>query len=135
MIVNVFKDKIFPFYDPNDYPLEKEDILEVTSDDELIDNRLYEQISNVDNKLDHELIKKYFKKESLLKLFKYLKPSYNKVINSAKETLVESNLLNLKNDIKNMSDDEVKSKNLDLMANFVKKILNTIKNKNNKDKD
>ena len=77
--------------------------------------------------LDYKLIKKYFKKKPLLKLFKYLKPSHNKVINSAKEALVEINLLDLKKDMRSMSDDEVKSKNLDLMAYFVEKILNTTK--------
>ena len=92
MIINAFKDKTFPFYDLNDYPPEK-DTSEVSSDDddELIDNKLDKEVSKIDTKLDHELIKKYFRKESLLNLFKYLKPY----------------------------DDEIKSKNLDLMTYFV----------------
>ena len=86
-------------------------------------DELYKEISNVDNKLDSELIKKYFRKGSLLGLFEYLKPSNNKIINTSTETLIRANLLNLKNGIRDMSDDEIKNKNLDLIVYFVEKIL------------
>ena len=47
--------------------------------------------------------------------------SYNK----AKVTLIRSRLKNLKNDIKNMSEDEIKDKKLNLIVDLVEKILDT----------
>ena len=53
MNINAFKDRIFPFYDSNgDYSSEKEDIPEVSfDDDELIDSKLYKEVSNIDNSI------------------------------------------------------------------------------------
>ena len=48
-------------------------------------------------------------------------------LNNAKNAVVEVNLVDLINDIKKMSYDEVKSKNLDLMAHSVRKILDANK--------
>ena len=112
--------KSYP-YDYSEYEPPKSDSEE--------DDKFYKELSSIDNNIDHELIKKYFKKESLLGLFKHLKPSYNIALNNAKNTMIEVNLLNLINDIKIMSDDEVKSKNLDLIAYSVRKILDTNKEK------
>ena len=81
-----------------------------SEEDELLENTPYKEISNTDNKLGHKLIEKYFNKKSLLEPFKYLRPSYNKVIDSAKKIAIETNLMDLKKDIKNMSDDEVNEK-------------------------
>ena len=86
---------------------------------------------NVDNKLDPALIRKYFNKGLLLELFKYLKPSCSSVINGTKRVVIETNLLDLKKDIKNISDEEVKRKNLDLIAYLVEEMLNTVKKINN----
>ena len=41
-------------------------------------------------------------------------------LNNAKNVVTEVNLLDLINDIKNMSDDKLKSKNLDLIAYSVR---------------
>ena len=70
MIVNTFKNKIFPLKYPARFPecgSEKDTLsrrsISSDSEDEL--SKLYEAIPNVGNKLDSELIKKYFNKGSL----------------------------------------------------------------------
>ena len=66
-----------------------------------------------------------------LKLGSKLK--YLKTAGGTKQALIEVNLSDLKKIIRNMSDDEVKNKNLDLIACFVEKILDTIKKINNQE--
>ena len=51
-------------------------------------DELYKAISNVDNKLDSELIRKYFNKGSLLEVFKFLRYSQSKAIGGAKQALI-----------------------------------------------
>ena len=113
MIINAFKDKIFPMI-PTGFDSGEDEIPRMSPvEDELSKqyDELYKGISNVDNKLDSELIRKYFNKGSLLELFKFLRYSLNKATSGAKQALIEVNLFDLKKDIKNMSDDEVKNKN------------------------
>ena len=130
MIISAFKDKIFPLYSGY-YSQQEDEISKVDSDDELIgelvDEKTFKEILDIGNKLDHELVKKYLKKESLLELLKFLYPSDKKNINSAKKLANEIGLSDLIKYMKNMSDDGVKSKNLDLMAHFAKKIFDTFK--------
>ena len=99
------------------------------SEDELLKqyDELFEAISSVDNKLDSALIRKYFNKGSLLELFKFLRYSQSKAAGGAKQALIEVNLSDLKNNIRNMSNDEIKNKNLDLIAYFVEKIIDTVR--------
>ena len=111
---------------PSGFDYNEDEIPRMSPDEDELSKQhdeLYKEISNVDNKLDSELITKYFRKGSLLGLFEYLKPSNNKIINTSTETLIRANLLNLKNGIRDMSDDEIKNKNLDLIVYFVEKIL------------
>ena len=131
MIIEVFKNKIFLLSKSRYYPeytSEKDTLLRSSisgdSEDELFKqyDELYKASSNVDNELDSELIRKYFNKGSLLELFKFLRYSQNKATGDAKQALIEVNLSDLKKDIRNTSDDEMKNKNLDLIAYFVEKI-------------
>ena len=59
--------------------------------------------------------------------------SQSRATGGAKQALLEVNLSDLKKDIRNMSDDEIKNKNLDLIAYFVEKILVTVKKINNQE--
>ena len=136
MIIEAFKNKISPLSKPYYYPeygSEKATLsrsnISSDSEDELFKQyaELYEAISNVDNKLDSALIRKFFNERSLLELFKFLRNSQNKATGGAKQALIEINLYNLKKDIRNMSDDETKNKNLDLIVYFVEKIIDTVK--------
>ena len=136
-IINAFRNKIFPMT-PSGFSSDDDISPRMSPDEDESPNEthydeLYKAISNVDNKLDSELIRKYFNKGSLLELSKFLRYSQNKAIDAAKQGLIEVNLSDLKNNIKNMSDDEVKNKNLDIIAYFVEKILNTIKTINNQE--
>ena len=63
-------------------------------------------------------------------MLKYLKTSKNIVYGSNKQLLVETNLEDLKYDIKNMSDDKVRDKQLDLLVDLVEKVLNATKEVN-----
>ena len=128
--------KIFPPKDPARFPeygSEKDTLsrssISSDSENELLNryDELYKAISNVGNKLDSELIRKYFNKESLLQLFKFLRYSQNKPTDDAKQALIEGNLSDLKKDIRNMSDVEIKNKNIDLIAYFVEKSLDAAK--------
>ena len=71
MIIEAFKNKIFPLSNPDYYPeyVSEEDIspkssISSDSEDESLSinayNDIYENIFNVDQKLDRELIRKYF---------------------------------------------------------------------------
>ena len=143
MIIEAFKNKIFPLSKSHYYPeyVSEEDIsspkssISSGSEDELSKqyDELYKAISNVDNKLDSELIRKYFNKGSLLELFKFLRYSQSKATDGAKQALIKVKLSDLKKDRRNMSDDEIKNKNLDLIAHFVEKILDTIKKINDQE--
>ena len=138
IIINAFKDKIFPMVptgfgpDEDETPRmspDEDEIPRMSPDEDELSkhDELYENISNADQKIDRKLIKKYFNKRSLLELFKFLRYSQNKATGGAKQALIEVNLSDLKKDIRNMSDDEIKNKNLDLIAYFVEKILDTVK--------
>ena len=78
MIIEAFKNKIFSLSNTDYHPEyvseeERSPKSNISSDteDELSKqyDELYKAISNVDNKLDSELIRKYFNKGSLLELF------------------------------------------------------------------
>ena len=119
MVFEAFKNKMFLLSKCHYYPdyVPEEDIsspkssISSDSEDELLKqyDQLYKAVSNVDNKLDSELIKKYFNKGYLLELFKFLRYSLNKATAGAKQALIEANLFDLKRDIRNMSDDETKN--------------------------
>ena len=70
----------------------------MSPDEDELSKQYYElnkNISNIDQKLDRELIRKYFKKESLLELFEFLRYSQNKTIDDSKQALIEANLSDL----------------------------------------
>ena len=85
----------------------------------------------MDNKLDSALIKKYFDKKSSLQLFKYLRYSKGRIVDDAKIISTKARLNDLKKNIRNMSNDEMKNKNLDLIAYLVEKSLDFIENIHN----
>ena len=83
MIIEAFKNKIFPMI-PTGFDSDEDEILRMSPDEDEIPrmspgedelskqyDELYKAISNVDNKLDSELIRKYFSKGSLLELFNF----------------------------------------------------------------
>ena len=73
--------------------------------------------------LDPHLIEKYFFNKSFKKIFEFLKHKKGTLYNKTETTLIKSRLRDLKNDVKNISENEVKNKKLDLSAGLLEKIL------------
>ena len=135
MIINAFKSKIFPII-PSGFDSDEDEIPKMSPNEDELSKQYdepHKKISNIDQKLDRELIRKYIKKESSSKLFEFLRYSQNKTIDGSKQGLIEVNLSDLKKDIRNVSDEEGKRKNLDLIAYLIEKILDTIKKINNQE--
>ena len=139
MIVNAFKNKMFPTV-PDDFPPYDGDIPSRSRSSSTIDrydftadylDRIYigndddldELPFDIEKYLDPDLIEKNFFNKSLRKIFEFLKHEKGTRYNKNKVTLMKSRFRDLKNDIKNMPENEVKNKILDLLANLVEKIL------------
>ena len=151
MIIEAFKNKIFPLSNPDYYPeyVSEEDIPpNISSNSSLVhsrpesaiaanpkssspesDDKFDKALIELDKGLAPGLIKKYFRKDSLRGMIKQLKNlrhhKSKRPILSAKILLMESNLLRLKGDIRNMSKNEVKNKGLDLLKEIGMSSLKT----------
>ena len=135
MIVSAFKNETFPFYSGNYYyDLEEEETSE--SEDEKSDDEESEKDSvskleklaiDADKILDHKLVDKYFHRNSLKEIVEQVKDFRCQNKTSAeynnKMALLIAGLIRLENVIKNMPEDEVKNKGLDLLKNIVRKIV------------
>ena len=137
IIVSAFKNKIFPFYSENYYhDLGEEETSE--SDDEESDyeegekdkasvSKLEKLATDSDKILDLKLVDKYFHSNSLKEIVKQLKYPRRQNKTSAeynnKMALLISGLIRLEIVIKNIPEDEVKNKGLDLLKNIVRKVV------------
>ena len=87
----------------------------------------FKRIAQLDNILQPGLVKQYFKNNSLVEMIKQLKSlikNQNKIsAREAKILLTETGLSDLKNDIKYLSKGEVENRGLDLLVDFVEKLL------------
>ena len=79
MIVNAFKNKLFPFYSGNYYEEFKEESVESEGEDEIPDISPLEQITELDKLYGRDLINKYFFENSLIRIMKKLK-DYKKIL-------------------------------------------------------
>ena len=103
MIIDAFKDKIFPLNDPSNYPHYPEDepLKSDSEEDELLEKksstkRFAKLLSNLDEILDPDLVEKYFDSKSLREMARQLKDlrHQNKIsARDAKITLIETGLL------------------------------------------
>ena len=140
MVINAFKDKIFPFNDPGEYPQysSEEDILARTmspdvslkgssssSSSNSSNNKLDKLIIDSKKELDPNLVERYFYQKSLKELLKYFKFSRSTTYGNAKQVLVRSILATLKSDIRNVSEDGVENKRLNLLASLFEKSLDS----------
>ena len=73
--------------------------------------------------LDLDLIRKHFNYNTLGKILELLDNTKGTYKNGVKVSLIKSGLRDLKNEIKQMSDNKIKSERTDVIVNFVKKIL------------
>ena len=136
MIINAFKDKILPM-DPDTKPLSEnsEEDRFYTSEEDVAPkskspnfgsaDKLKELLLNTEGDLDFNLINKYFCYYSLRDLLKILDHSRGKSTNKKQVNIINDRLKKLKSDIKNMSEDEIKDKKLNLIVDLVEKILDT----------
>ena len=133
IIINAFKNEMFPmtptgFSDEEESPRDeykkekKEGRLPTIQEEEALG-----KIAVVDDILETGLVKKYFKNDSLTDMFEQLR---NLVKNQSKisskkikMTLIEAGIEKLKKDMGNMSENEIKNKRLDVLANFIEEIL------------
>ena len=73
MIINAFKNKLFPLYSGNYYEEFKEESSESEGEDKIPDISILEQITELDKFYGRDLIYKYFLENSLIKTMKKLK--------------------------------------------------------------
>ena len=133
MIIDAFKNEILPMvptgFSEDEEPPRDED-KEENKDGRLPtikEEEALAKIPAVDDILEPGLVKKYFKNDYLTDMFKQLKSLVeNQSKISAKKikmALIEAGLEKLKNDMKNMSENEIRNKRLNLLANFIEEIL------------
>ena len=82
-----------------------------------------EKIAAIDNILESGLVKKYFKNDSLTDMLEQLKHLIKNQSKKIKMSLIEADLEKLKKDMKNMSENEIRNKRLNLLANFIEEVL------------
>ena len=138
MIIDVFKDKIFPLVptgfedDVHEGGLlkkrQEEDGRLLTIEEEPEDISTLEQMTRLD-KIYAPLFRRYFMENSLIEIMKKLKEykedpeklqMYNGLI-----TRLNIGLKKLKNDMENMSEDKVENRKLDYLRDLVRKIIDT----------
>ena len=132
MVVHAFKNKIITMV-PTGFSEDEE--LSESRDEKEKDDRLPttkeeeapEKIAAIDNILEPGLVKKYFKNNYLTDMFKQLKSlikNQSKIsAKKVKMSLIEAGLEKLKNDMENMSENEIRNKRLNLLASFIEEVL------------
>ena len=136
MIIEAFKNKMFPLSDPSNYPFyaSEENIppnicsdSSRSSSPESDDNKFDKELTELDKVLAPGLVKKYFGKDSLREMAEQLKNhrrhKNKRAILGVKILLIKFSLLRLKADIRNMPKNEVKIKGLDLLRDIIEKII------------
>ena len=138
IIINAFKNKIFPLNEINPQYNSEEDVSPSSSDSEYISERdrspdktfnftnkdLNELLFNMENELDPNTVKKYFYCYFLRDLQKLLdRTKKNKELHRDQMDLIKGALKTTKNDIKYMSEGAVKNKKLDLLTGLAKKTV------------
>ena len=126
MIINVFKNTLFPFYSGNYYEEFKEESSESEDEDKVPDISTLEQMARLD-KIYVSLTSRYFMEKSLIGIMNKLK-NYKEnpeKLQMYDNVMVRLNigLKSIENDIKNMSEDKVEKKHLDYLKNLVRAIV------------
>ena len=114
-----FKEKIFPIK-LDDEKTEQQTSKKSTKTDF---DELNEQIIKEETEINEELFKKYFVLEKPTDILGKLYDSNDKEKNSRLVDIFKSGLFDLENEIKNMSEDEIKIEKPHKIVNVVKKIL------------
>ena len=122
-IIEVFKNKVFPFY----YDREDEEQMEFEKKEEeeriANANKFNEWVNKQETHINNELFKKYFKFQRPSDMFKLLYETNDKEKNSKLVIVVNSGLKDLKEEIKKLSEHEKKIEKPNKIVKIVKKIL------------
>ena len=104
MVIDAFKNKIFPLDNPDDFPtyVSKKDRSSI-SEDFSSEDELSEMITKKDKAIKKELFKRYFTFQSLIDMQKTLSKTQNKQANRKLVRMIESGLIDLGREIKKMS--------------------------------
>ena len=127
MIINTFKNELFPLYSGNYYEEFKEESSESEGEDEKAEHKTLdidtsEQITMLYKFHGPDLIDKYFNKKSLIEIINTLKDyrkdpkTHQKYINLM--TILFIGLNKLRKDMENMPEDEVKKQKTGLFKRF-----------------
>ena len=131
-IIRAFKRDIFLYVDG--FKVEKQ--TDEESDEELDENKFFKYIENESEGINYELFKDYFNFASPTVLAKELFETKNKNKNSEFVELTKVRWSNLKDEIKEMSKEEIEIEKPDKILKIVEEILNFNKKikKNQEDK-
>ena len=72
---------------------------------------------------DSDLIRKHFNRNTLVKILESLDSTKSTYKNGVKVSLIKSGLRDLKNEIKQMFENTIKIKRLDVIVNLIEKIV------------
>ena len=126
MIVKAFKDKLFSLSDPSNYPYYTENDSE--KDKVSFTDKTYKSLADeLYEILSPGLVSEYFENNSLIEKSKQLeyfrRLGKKSIAYKNKMAKIALGFWKSKKDIKNMSENEVKNKGLDLLKDFIKKIV------------
>ena len=91
------------------------------------------KVGIIDSSLEPGLVKKYFKDESSTDMFLKIKSSIRIEARNIKMAIIKSGLISLKNDMKNMSENEIKNRRLDVLLMFIEELLNKLQGESQED--
>ena len=113
MILNAFKNKIFPF--------EEEEEEDTGYESRRVDDREY--IDDVSDRIDNKLFRKYFKYKDLLGMYDELSKTKNTERNKIQVNVIKNGLVKLNNSINNLSDDDETKDELGKITDTVNEVL------------
>ena len=130
MIVDAFKNKIFPLDDPDDFPgyVSEEDISSISESSSHSEDELNEMVTKKDKIINKELFGKHFNCQSLVDMQKTLPKTQSTRANKELVRVIKCGLIDLDKKIKKMSKDEIENEKPNEIIDPVAEILEFNKN-------
>ena len=130
MIIDAFKNKMFPLDDPDDFPgyVLEEDILFIGESSSHSEDELNEMIIKKGRIINKELFGKHFNFQSLLDMQITLSKTQSTPGNKELVRVIKSGLIDLDKEIKKMSKDEIENEKPNEIIDAVAEILEFNKN-------
>ena len=129
MIIEAFKNKIFQFYSGNYYhDLGEEETSETENEESEKDKASVSKLEKLAIDSDKILDPSNALKEIVKQLKNHRRQNKTSAEYNNKMTLLIAGLIRLENVIKNMPDDDIRSKGLDLLKDIVRKVFDANRN-------